>query len=249
MHCRLKPKRHQFTHDIFMFYLDLDELEELAEKVFLIGCDRWNTYSFCRRDHIELGAATVKENILRYLKSKNIDLTGGKIKLLTNLRTFGYIFNPVSFYFCFDRFNQPVCVVPEIGNTFGELKPYLIGRPEFSEDIFRSRQTKHFYISPFVALDCWLDFQIKIPQDHLDIRIDDMQNQEKFFYSTMTGEKRELTNRNLLKYTFVFPLVTLKIIGLIHWHALLLYLKRIPHNRKESNPHLQKEVYRGWSKN
>ena len=249
MHCRLQPRRHQFTHKIFMFYLDLDELRLLTKKIPCLGYNRFNLYNFCNRDHLELGASSVKENILRYLKSKGVDLTKGKIKLLTNLRTLGYNFNPVSFYFCFDQNNVPVCVVPEIGNTFGELKPYFIGKEDFQNQTFVSCQTKYFYISPFVELDAVMDFQIKIPEERLNIRIDDIRHGEKFFYSSMSGEKKELSQFNLLKYSLRFPLVTLKVIGLIHLHALWLYLKKIPHYQKENHPHMQKEVYRAWSKN
>ena len=191
----------------------------------------------------------MKENILRYLKSKGVDLPGGKIRLLTNLRVLGYNFNPVSFYFCFDKNEQPVCVVPEIGNTFRELKPYFIGPDALRGRTFISRQTKYFYISPFMDLDVAMDFHIKIPSGKLDIQIDDVKNNEKFFYSSMTGERKELTNRNLLRYSLRFPWVTLKVIGLIHLHALILCLKKISYHKKENNPHLQKEVYRAWSKN
>ncbi len=246
MHLRLKPKKHKLIHKIFMFYLDLDEIDSLNQKTKFVSHNRFSIYSFRDSDHIELGGKTAKENLLLYLKSKGVTAPPAKIKLLTNLRTFGHIFNPVAFYFCFDEKDNPLYVVPEIGNTFGELKPYFIGPQDFAEGKFRSQQTKYYYISPFTDLDITLDFQMKIPADELDIRVDDIQHGAKFLYATMIGKRKELNTGNLLWYSLKFPFVTLKVIGLIHLHAGLLYLKRIPHHMKESHQELQKEVFRAW---
>ncbi len=248
MHHRLKPRRYKLQHRIFMFYLDLDEIDLWTGKTFFLGYNSPRIYSFNDKDHIELGGRTVKENILRFLQSHNVNLQNGRVMLLTNLRTFGYNFNPVSFYFCFDRQGQPVCVVPEIGNTFGELKPYFIGPESLERTRFLAQQKKYFYISPFNDLDVGLDFQLKIPGEKLDIRINNIKGDETFLYATMTGEKKTLNNANLFWYTLCFPFVTLKVITLIHFHAFRLYLKKIPHHEKASHPELQKEVFRAWYK-
>ena len=248
MHLRTKPKKHKLIHKIFMFYVDLDELDVLHQNVGMISYNRLNVYGFRDSDHIELGGKSAKENILRYLSSCGINTPIDRIMLLTNLRTFGYIFNPVSFYFCFDPKGDPICVVPEIGNTFGELKPFFIGPEHFLKGQFRCQQAKYYYISPFTDLDITMDFQIKIPNEKLDLRIDDIQAGEKFIYTTMLGERHELNTGNLLWYSLKFPFITLKVITLIHLHAGLLYLKRISHHAKESNPDLQKGVFRAWRK-
>lgn len=249
MHYRKTPQTHKFTHRIFMFYLDLDELNDLQKRTVLISRNRKNIYSFFDNDHVSLNGKGIKENITEYLKSKGVDLNGGKIKLLTNLRTFGYVFNPVSFYFCFNAEERPVCVVVEIGNTFRELKPFFIGAECLQGDRFQTQQTKYFYISPFVDLDIPLDFNLKVPGERLDIKIDDIKDGQKFLYTTMAGPRKELTFANLLRYTFMFPFVTLKVIFLIHWHAAILhFIKKVPYHRKEDNPHLQKEVFRVWCK-
>lgn len=248
MHCRIKPRRHRFNHRIFMFYLDLDELDAVAGSLKLLSRNRWNMFSFYDRDHLELGKRTVKENILQYLHTHKIDDKIGRIMLLTNLRTMGYIFNPVAFYFCFDKKGKPLCVVPEIGNTFGEIKPFYIGPEDLSGEIFESLQTKHYYISPFVELDIPMDFRLTVPGEKLNMKIDDVKDGEKFLYTTMSGPRRELSDSNLWLYAWRFPFVTLKVIFLIHVHALILYLKKIPYHAKEANGHLQKGVYRAWIK-
>lgn len=248
MHCRIKPRRHQFRHQIFMFYLDLDEIDDLSRDIHLMGRNRWNMFDFRDADHLDLGGKTIKENLLKYLDQKGMADKAGRIMLLTNLRTAGYIFNPVSFYFCFDQASRPLCVVAEIGNTFGELKPFFMGPEESADGVFDSLQTKYFYISPFIDLDVPLHFRVGIPDERLNIKIDDVKDGEKFLFTTMSGPRVPLNNKNVFKYAVCFPFVTLKVIMLIHWHAFLLYLKKVSYHAKESRPDMQKGVYRAWVK-
>lgn len=248
MHLRKKPKGHRFTHKIFMFYLDLDEIDSLCEKNLFLGHNRGRIYSFYDDDHMPFGKSSAKENVLEFLRLKGMTAEVGRIMLLTNLRTLGYVFNPLSIYFCFDKNDQPLYVVPEIGNTFGEIKPFLLDQGTYGDKTFKDQREKDYYISPFTNLDITLDFDLQIPDERLNVRVDDVQAGEKFFYASMTGQRKELNTANLLWYTLKFPFVTLKVIGLIHWHAFLLYLKGIPYHAKESNLHLQKEVLRGRNK-
>lgn len=233
-HRRLKPVEHAFAYKFFSFYIDLDELDALA-KMPLIGRNRPNFYAFYDSDHMDIKA---------YLKANGIDLQGGRTMLLTYLRVCGYVFNPVSFYFCFNAAGEPVCVVPEIGNTFGEIKPFLVDT--LNNGAFEDTQDKFYYISPFMKLDDQLDYRITIPSDRLDIRIDTSRDGEKLMLAAVSGRRMELNTWNLFKLSCQFPLVTLKVITLIHWHAFLLWLKRVPFEAKENNPHLQKEVLRAW---
>ena len=242
MHHRLAPKRHRFVHSTFMFYLDFAEIDEVARRLWPLGHNRLSAYEFRDRDHMNFGGATVRDNVLAFLKQNGCRDAIGRMMLLTNLRTFGYLFNPVSFYFCFDKEGQPAAVIPEIGNTFGEIKPYFLGKDHFQNGLFRRIAKKYFYISPFVDLDVSLDFQIRVPGEHLDIRIDDLKEERKLLLSSMMGKREPLTTGTLWKYSLRVPWVTLKVITLIHWHALLLWLKRIPYHPKEDNLHLQKEV-------
>jgi len=245
MHDRRSPKRYTFTHKIFMFYLDLDELPQISSFSWLLGYNQHRPYDFRDQDHISSGFSTVKENVLAYLKSKGMEQGVHRIQLLTNVRTFGYIFNPVSFYFCFDSQNNPICVVTEISNTFGELKYFYLGPDKKSTKAFSGRQVKYYYISPFTDLDNQLDFRIQVPDERLNITIDTLKNGEKFFWSSMTGPRMALTSGNLFWYTIKYPWVTLKVIFLIHWHAAMLhYVKKVSHHAKEDNPELQREIQR-----
>ncbi|MCE9500339.1 MAG: DUF1365 domain-containing protein, partial [Leptospira sp.] len=197
--------------------------------------------------HMNFGKPTLKENIVEYLRQNGISLNQGKIFLVTHLRMFGYIFNPVSFYYCYDEHGNPLCAIPEVGNTFGELKPYLLRNEDRTEQGFRKMMEKFFYVSPFIDLDTTFDFNLHLPGEKLHVTIDDYKNGKKFFLTAVSGERKRLTDGRLMWYILRFPFITLQVIGLIHWHALKLYLKKIPYLKKTDNPELQKEIV-VWNK-
>jgi hypothetical protein len=244
MHHRLAPKEHRFSHDIFMFYLDLDELDTLAGGIFLFSRNRRNFYAFRDDDHLPSGGGSLKENVAAYLARNGIELEkGARIMLLTLPRVLGYIFNPVSFYFCFDAAGAPVCAIAEVGNTFREMKLFLLRREELQTgDSFQKVTPKHFYVSPFSSLELNFDFKLRIPGERLNIHIDDREGDSKVLLSTLSGERAALGNGRLFWFSLKYPLVTLKVIFLIHWHALRLYLKRIPFYRKAADPARQCDV-------
>lgn len=246
MHHRFAPKVHHFQHAIFMFYLDLDELDLVAGKIFLFGRNRKNIYSFRDADHEPAGQNPLKERIANFLRQSGIALgPSGRVMLLTLPRVLGYVFNPISIFYCFDKDGKPICAVAEVGNTFRELKLYLLRREELvGGATFAKIMPKHFYVSPFSPLDLSFDFKLKVPGDKLDIKIDDRDGDEKTLVTTLAGRRAELTNKNLFWFTLKYPLVTLKVVLLIHWHALRLWLKRIPFHRKAANAPLQQNVLR-----
>ncbi len=248
MHCRLVPKVHKLLYKVFMFYVDLDELGYLSRKLLFFSHNRPNIYSFRDSDHLPRGRRTLKENIIDYLEENGIDLKDGKVMLLTYPRVWGYVFNPVSFYFCFDRFGNPVCSIAEVGNTFGEIKPFLIGPDDLSEEgVYRKMEKKNFYVSPFMHPDVDFDFRFRIPQNKLEIFIDDYQNGKVVLLASLIGEREPLNNRRLFWSTLEFPWMTVKIIAMIHWNAFLLWAKRIRWYRKTDNIDLQTDVYRPHS--
>lgn len=252
MHHRFEPKRHRFHYNVFMFWLDLDELPELSRRIGLISLGRFNVFSWYDKDHVQLPAGRpdrskgTREQLDTFLRSCGQEQRPASVRLLTNLRTWGYQFNPVSFYFCYDEKQQPYCAVAEVGNTFGEMKLYYLGETRFDGKAFRLRVPKMFYVSPFIDHDAEFDFVLHPPGEKLDLRIDDYKDDKRIFISTLTGRRRELTNARLLGYALRFPAITLKVIFLIHWNAFRLWLKKIPFRRKADQPELQRDVLRRY---
>jgi DUF1365 family protein len=241
-HRRLAPKRHEFLYRVFYFLLDLDEFEEVNRTMHLFKVNRPGLYSFRDNDHISHGAATAKENILHYLREQRVEAPVGKILLLTLPRVLGHVFNPISVFFCLDPEGNPLVAVAEVGNTFGEWKPYLV--PLTPDGSFHLRTVKHFYVSPFSDLDLEFDFRFDFPGDRLRLFIDDYRGEEKELVSTMTGTRVPLTDATLLRFTLRYPLLTLKIILGIHWEAFRIWRKGITARRKEAQPELQRGIHR-----
>ncbi|RHX91667.1 DUF1365 domain-containing protein [Leptospira yasudae] len=245
MHDRRFPKRNRFQYGIFTFALDLDELEELNSKFRCFGFEKRALFRFSKADHLDFGKRNVKENILEYLQSNGITDPIAKVILVTNLRVTGYVFNPVSFYFFYGPEDSPVCAVAEVGNTFGEQKPFLLGKETWKDGAFRMKTGKFFYVSPFVGLKSEFEFVLKPTNDGLNIRIDALEEGQTVMVTTYVGKKLEFNDWNLIFLFFRYPLVTVQVIALIHWQAFKLYLKGLPYIRKDENINLQKGVHIG----
>jgi len=267
MHARFLPKPHRFVYRIFMIAVDLDELPALDRRLHLFSLNRPNLYSFRETDFLptseplhnqsqnpvchvirdKLSAASLKTRVLAYLADRGVDLgPGGRVELVTLPRIFGYLFNPVSFYFCYDRNGACVASIAEVTNTFHEMKPFFLGPQTRNAcpSTFRLRTPKNFYVSPYSDVDVDFDFHLRIPGEKLSIQIDDYIGADRTLTSTLTGPARPLTDAALAWFLFKYPLLTLRVIALIHWHALLLHLKKIPWFAKAARPADQRDLYR-----
>lgn len=258
-----------------MLALDLDELDGLDSRLRTFSRNRWNLYTFRDDDHLPAGSAErgvrpesgpatpsesgdLKASVRAWLAAQGVTLPAdARILLVTLPRVLGHIFNPVSFYFCHAADGSPLCAVTEVQNTFGELKPYLVplekcerrsangAATNAAAAKFRLVAPKHFYVSPFSALDLCFDFNLRTPGERLELNVNDVTADGKtMLVSTLTGTRRPLTDAQLLRVTAKYPLVTLRVISLIHWQALKLWWKRVPWHRKVANPDLQRGVFR-----
>jgi len=259
LHARFAPRPHRFLYRIFLFAIDLDELEALHRRLALFSVNRANLYSFRERDFLPTGepvhngppepappAGRLKARITAFLAARGVDLAGGRVLLVTLPRVLGYLFNPVSFYFCYDRAGVPVAALAEVTNTFKEMKPYFLGPATraAADGAFRLRMPKHFYVSPYTDVDVEFDFTLRPPGENLSIQIDDYIGAGRTLTSVLAGPRRELTGPRLAWYAVKYPLITLRIIALIHWHAFRLWLKRIPWFAKAARPADQRGLYR-----
>lgn len=264
LHARFAPKAHRFLYRIFLFAIDLDELPELHRRLPWFSHNRANLYSFGDRDYFPVTeplhptaptAPTLchalrdkdpglKARVVSYLATRGVDLNEGRVVLVTLPRVGGYLFNPVSFYFCYDRAGACVAALAEVTNTFREVKPYFLGGDRLQDSAFRLRVPKQFYVSPFSDVDVAFDFILRPPGERLSIQIDDYTGATRTLTSTLTGPQRELTAGRLAWYTVKYPLLTLRIITLIHWHALILWAKRIRWYPKAARAAEQRDLYR-----
>ena len=242
-HTRYFPKNYLFDYRFFWAKFDLEELDYLQRSTRFFSHNSFNLVSFYDRDHINLGFETTRENIQAFLKENNVHEDVLKIELLTNPRVLGYTFNPVSFYFI-ETASLPYLVI-EIGNTFHELKPYLVRPENLSENgewVFTA--PKHFYISPFTSLENTMTFRLQRNRQSLVINIDDFTKEKKLeVRASFTGTSLPWSSRSLMKLFISYPLITFRIIWSIHYHALRLYILKVPFWRKSENKHLQRDYY------
>jgi uncharacterized protein len=243
MHHRLTPKEHRFEYNVFYLWLDLDELDSLSDRLRFLKRNRRALFSFFDADHILKDSADTKQNVLQIIRESGVDASRiSKIRLLTFPRVLGYIFNPVCFYYCFDTGGNPICAVAEVTNTFHEQKPYVL--TDLEADRFRLITPKHFYVSPFLDLELKFDFKLRLPTEHLEIHIDDREGDQRAILTSLTGKRRTLTDGALLACAIKYPLLTLRVIFLIHWQAFRLWMKGLHVYRKSARADLQRGVYR-----
>jgi uncharacterized protein len=250
VHRRVRPREYAFEHRIMMMYADLEELPAIDRGTRLLSHNRANLYSFRDADYFPTGTTgDLKSRVGEFLRERGIHLPArGRVQLLTLPRILGYIFNPISIYFCSDETGTPLCAIAEVGNTFRETKLFLLPR---SKDAiadsqrsmrFQVRVPKEYYVSPFSNLDISFDFDCLLPGKTLQVHIEDWDAQGRLLESHLRGKRVPLTDYQLLRFAAKFPALTLKVITLIHWHALRLALKRVPWHRKAARPELQRDV-------
>jgi DUF1365 family protein len=218
MHARLTPAENVFRYGVCFYLLDLDELPALDRGLRLFGWNRPNVVALRDRDHIDVRA---------YLARHGIE--ADRILLLTNLRVLGYVFNPVSFHYCY-RGDDLACIVAEVSNTFGERLPYLLS-PDNQVDggrRFSYAHDKRLHVSPFFPLDQGYRWWFTEPGEEVHVRVDVSEQGGRPFWATLHGRRRELSDASLAWALARYPLMPQRVISLIHLQAARLWLKRVP---------------------
>jgi DUF1365 family protein len=227
MHARLKPFGHRFTYRVMNLLIDLDRLDEADRMSKLFGVNRRALYSFHEKDFGERDGGSLRAFAERTAAGVGIDLRGGSVSLLCYPRLLGYAFNPLSVYFCKDAQGELVLLIYEVRNTFGEMHHYAlpVDTHERRSGFVRQEQGKEFYVSPFMGNVMRYHFRINPPSETVKIRILQTGREGPVLAAAFRGKRRRLAGRELLKAFLLLPLVTLKIIGAIHWQALRLWIK------------------------
>ena len=217
-HKREKPVQNSFSYSIYMFYFDLDELEKLNKNLIFFAYNKlWNIFSFLDKDHFKFindykdEAKIISEEKIKFDKEKykgkktrerieimikelGLDFKLDKVYILTNTRIIGYVFNPVSFYYCFDEKRKLRALFSEVNNTFLEQKMYYSSIDDPDQEVFKEKQQKNYYISPFIDPDTMLHWTFKKPGEKLSMMIDSVKGDNAILKTKLTGRKKELNN-------------------------------------------------------
>jgi uncharacterized protein len=224
MHRRQRPRRHRFEYRVFWLLLDLDSLCETASAVKLLSIERFNLISFYARDQADGRDDSLREKIASLVRAAGF-AADGPIRLLTMPRVLGYVFNPLSVYFCHDARGRTTAIVWEVSNTFGERHSYVIGVDDPDAKVQRQRCMKELHVSPFMGMEIEYRFRVVDRGDGLTIGIADYDCDGLLMSATLTAERRPLTDRALLAAFLRMPFETVKVTVAIHWEALRLWLK------------------------
>src|SRR6201994_3200176 len=221
MHARLKPMGHRFSYRVMSLLIDLDRLDDADGLSPLFGVNRLALYSFHESDHGRRDGASLRTYPLARADEDGIDLSGGRVLLLCYPRLFGYTFNPLSVYFCHRADGSLALLIYEVRNTFGQMQSYVlpVGPGDISAAGVRQEQDKLFYVSPFVEMTTRYRFRISPPGEGVRLRILEVDAEGPLLAASFSGRRRALTTRALLRAFVGLPLVTLKIVGAIHWEA------------------------------
>ena len=241
MHRRLRPVGHHFVYPVYFCLLPLSAIEAVGSALFSLN--RFNLFSFHFADH---GARDGSHPLpwIRDLLRKNGVVADGEISLQCFPRVLGFVFNPVSFWFCERRSGELVAVLAEVNNTFGEHHNYLLAnddaRPIADGDVLDC--DKVFHVSPFMALAGHYRFRFssRAGRDGLAsyrlARIDHADAAGDLLRTAISGRAGPLASGALLRAFFSYPLLTLMAVARIHWQALRLWQKRVPFHRKPEPP-------------
>ena len=241
-HRRFEPVENRFAYSVFMVWLDLDELDTVFAGRWLWSTKRAAPLRFRREDHLGDPRVPLPEAVRDLVQEQTGLRPSGPIRLLTNLRTFGYLMNPVSFFYCYDADEQLEAIVAEINNTpWGERHCYALAVQDAEQKgrALRFRFGKAFHVSPFMPMEQQYDWRFMPPGDHLLVHMENHEADRRPLDATLTLTRHPITGRRLARTLLRYPFMTGKVVAAIYWQALKLWWKRVPfhsHPAKKKPP-------------
>ncbi len=221
VHSRREPVHRSFRYPLSTFLIDLDELPEVARSLRLVSVNRCNVVSFRDADHFDGGP--LKQSVLDLVDDPTVE----RVLMLAQPRVLGYVFNPVSFFWCYRADGSLACMVAELNNTFGERMPEVLRGPGL-----RYAHDKHLHVSPFFGLDQSYEYAFSEPGEEVWARIHVREDGRRPLTAVLHARRQELSNRSLLSTLLRYPLQPAQVILQIHWQALKLAIARVPFHHK-----------------
>jgi DUF1365 family protein len=235
VHQRFSPRRHRLRYRIFQGLFDLDELPALGRKLRLFSHNRANLFTFHDSDHGDGG--TLRAYVESLVTQAGLSIEGGRIAVLCMPRILGFVFNPLSIFYCYNRDGSLVANIYEVNNTFGQRHSYLIPAEYAAREGVWQRCEKVFYVSPFMDMDMNYDFKLTLPGATLATSINGSHaDGAPLILASFTGARRELSDGMLLSALTTYPLLTVGVVAAIHWEAVKLFAKGLRLRRRPSPP-------------
>lgn len=225
VHERLRPKRHRLRYSVFYLLLDLDELPLLDRRHRLFGYNRPAVFSFHDSDHGPADGSPLRPWVEDRLQDAGIAPDGGPVRLLCYPRVFGYVFNPLTVYFCYRKDGELSAILYEVCNTHGERHTYVIPAPRQRRAVIRQSCEKSLYVSPFISMNATYLFRVVPPGDDVRVVIREEDEDGLILAASFNGHRAELDGKSLSRCLAGFPFMTVKVIAAIHWEALRMLLK------------------------
>jgi len=225
-HRRFKPKRHFFSYKTFSLLIDLNEIENLGKKINFFSHNRFNILSFYDADHGPRDGSPLIPWVKKTLAEAKINIRSGTIKLLCYPRFFGYAFNPLSIFYCYDENLKLKAILYEVKNTYNEQHTYVFSALP-SSNLILHKCDKKFYVSPFMEMKTFYNFRLLNPGKILNVFIKQSDEEGTLLTACQVGKKIEMSSKNLLFQFLKHPLMSFKVIMAIHFEALRLWIKGV----------------------
>ena len=225
-HKRFQPFVNQFSYRFYSLFINYSEIGALTKKHKFFSYNKFNIISFYDSDHGYRDGNSLKEYVLKELNKRKININNIEVKILCFPRVLGYVFNPISIIYCYKK-KKLISIFYEVKNTSNEQHTYIfINKNIITRNIYTHKCKKKFYVSPFINIEGYYIFNVNDPKKKVSVKINQyLNNDSKILFANQIGKRIKFSSYNLMKLFITFPLLTIKVISMIHWQAFKILIK------------------------